>query len=102
MIKSEFSGHMEDALLYITEAVEGNAPIAVQRDAALLEESMKGMGTKDERLVYRLFRAHWDRARFEEVKRCYAHTMHKKGLKNRIEGETSGDYKRFLSAIVGH
>ncbi|CAO1628847.1 unnamed protein product [Parajaminaea phylloscopi] len=102
MVSTEFSGHMKDALLYITEAVEGQAPIAVQRDARLLEDSMAGMGTKDERLVYRVMRLHWDRPRFEEVKRCYAHTVHKKGLRHRVEGETSGDYKRMLVAVIGH
>lgn len=93
---------MKDALLCITEAVEGSAPVAVQRDAKLLEDSMAGLGTKDERLVYRLFRMHWDRPRFEEVKRCYVHTVHKRGLRSRVEGETSGDYKRMLSAVIGH
>lgn len=101
MISSEFSGHMKDALLYITESLTSNPP-GVARDAALLEESMKGMGTKDERLIYRLFRAHWNRQRFEMVKRIYRDTQSKRGLAKRIDGETSGDYKRFLLAVVGH
>lgn len=102
MVSSEFSGHMKDALLHITQAVEGQAPIGIVRDAALLESSMKGMGTKDERLVWRIMRGHWDRRRFEEVKMCYAQTQSKKGLANRVSGETSGDYKKFLLAIIGH
>lgn len=57
-IGSEFSGHMKDALLFIAEGVEGDGQ-GIERDAALIEESMKGMGTKDERLVYRIVRAHW-------------------------------------------
>lgn len=101
MISSEFSGHMRDALLYITESLVSN-PTGIARDAALLEDSMKGMGTKDERLVYRLLRAHWNRPRFEMVKRVYKDTQSKRGLKKRIDGETSGDYKRFLLAVVGH
>lgn len=105
MVSSEFSGHMRDALLHIVTAVdEGNPslPPGVARDARLIEESMKGMGTKDERLVYRLFRAHWDRRRFEAIKAEFAHSQSKRGLKARVEGETSGDYKRFLSAVIGH
>lgn len=102
MVKSEFSGHMEDALLYIVATVEGQGPYGIERDAHLLEASMAGMGTKDERLVYRLARAHWERARFEEIKRYYAATIHKKGLAHRVSGETSGDYKRMLLAIVGN
>jgi len=101
MIKSEFSGHMENALLYIANTALPGPP-GISRDAQLLEDSMSGMGTKDERLIYRLMRAHWDRMRFEEVKRAYAATQSKKGLKSRVDGETSGDYKRFLLSIIGH
>lgn len=102
MVKSEFSGHMEGALLHAVRAVEGNAPYGVSQTAALLEASMKGLGTQDEKLVYRTLRAHWDRRRFEDIKAEYARTQHKKGLRNRVEGETSGDYKRFLAAVIGH
>lgn len=99
MIKSEFSGHMETALLFIANtAIQG----PINRDAQLLEESMHGAGTKDERLIYRIFRAHWNRMYFEQLKQAYAATQSKKGLRARVEGETSGDYKRMLSAIIGH
>lgn len=57
-VGSEFSGHMKDALLFIVEGVEGDGT-GIERDAKLIEESMKGMGTKDERLIYRVARAHW-------------------------------------------
>lgn len=100
MVNSEFSGHMKDALLYIANTALPGPP-GISRDAHLLEESMKGMGTKDERLIYRVMRAHWNRGRFEELKRAYAATQHRKGLQNRVEGETSGDYKRFMSAVIG-
>ncbi|KAK0526682.1 hypothetical protein OC834_004718 [Tilletia horrida] len=100
MILKEFSGHMEDALLHIVLAAEGDGN-GIERDAKLLEDAMAGMGTKDELLIVRVVRGSWNRARFEEVKRCYALKHSKKGLKNRVEGETSGDYKRALSAVVG-
>lgn len=101
MVQSEFSGHMRDALLYIANTALPGPP-GIQRDAALLEESMAGMGTKDERLIYRTMRAHWDRPRFEEVKRVYSATQSKRGLRARVEGETSGDYKRMLGAVIGN
>ncbi|EST09621.2 Annexin repeat [Kalmanozyma brasiliensis GHG001] len=101
MIDTEFSGHMKDALRYIVDGAEHDGQ-GVTRDARLLEDSMKGMGTKDERLVYRVARLHWNKPRFEgQIKPAYAQLFHKKGLKNRVEGETSGDYKRMLSAMIG-
>ncbi|KAN0060017.1 hypothetical protein ACQY0O_007990 [Thecaphora frezii] len=100
MINTEFSGHMEDALRYIVDGAEGDGR-GLERDARLLEDSMKGFGTKDERLIYRVARLHWNRHRFEDVKRAYAAVCHKKGLKNRVEGEVSGDYKRMLCAMIG-
>lgn len=101
MITSEFSGHMKDGLLYVANTVLPGPP-GVSRDAQLIEAAMSGAGTKDERLIYRIVRAHWERPRFEEVKRAYAATQSRKGLKARVEGETSGDYERFLVAIIGH
>ena len=101
MIKSEFSGHMKDALLFIANTVLPGPP-GISRDAALIEDAMAGMGTKDERLICRVVRAHWERHRFEEIKRVYAATQSKKGLKSRVDGETSGDYKRFMVAIIGN
>ncbi|KAJ1598702.1 hypothetical protein NDA14_007318 [Ustilago hordei] len=101
MIDTEFSGHMRDALRYIVDGAENDGQ-GVTRDARLLEDSMKGMGTKDERLIYRVARLHWNKPRFEgQIKPAYAQLFHKKGLKNRVEGETSGDYKRMLSAMIG-
>lgn len=92
---------MKDALLYIANTALPGPP-GISRDAQLIEDSMAGMGTKDERLVYRVMRAHWDRSRFEEIKRVYQATQNKKGLRSRVDGETSGDYKRFLIAVIGN
>lgn len=68
-IQRHFSGHLQDALLHAVEA--GKDGTGVQRDADLLEAAMSGMGTKDEQLVYRITRAHWDRPRFEAIKQAY-------------------------------
>lgn len=43
---------MKDALLYIAEGAKRDGR-GVWRDAKLLERSMAGLGTKDERLVWR-------------------------------------------------
>lgn len=99
MIKKEFSGHMKEALLYIVEGAKKNDGGA-HRDAKYLEKAMAGMGTKDEQLVYRLVRAHWNRARFEGVKAAYQ-TKYKKSLASRVKGETSGDYRKLMLAIIG-
>ena len=46
---NEFSGHMQDGLYYIARAAEMDGR-GVVRDTEVLESSMEGMGTKDERL----------------------------------------------------
>ncbi len=43
---------MKDALLYIAEGAKREGR-GVWRDAKLMERSMAGLGTKDERLVWR-------------------------------------------------
>ncbi|KAJ5583000.1 hypothetical protein N7535_001620 [Penicillium sp. DV-2018c] len=94
-IKKEFSGHMEDALLQMLRSAIDPA----MRDAKLLEDCMSGMGTKDERLVIRVVRTHWDRNHKEMVKRAYQH-LYGKNLLERIRGETSGDYERLMVALL--
>lgn len=94
-IKKEFSGHMEDALLHMLRTATDPA----MRDALLLEDCMSGMGTKDERLVVRAVRTHWDRNHKETVKRAYYHKFGKP-LVERVRGETSGDYGRLMVALL--
>ena len=48
-INREFSGHMDEALQFIASSTESDG-YGVHRDTDMLEESMKGMGTKDEHL----------------------------------------------------
>lgn len=89
-----FSGHMKDALrLMAARAVD-----PIKADADQLEESMRGMGTKDEQLVTRVVRAHWDKNHMRQVKIAYQ-KFHGRDLVQRISGETSGDYKRLLVAL---
>ncbi|GMK55288.1 hypothetical protein CspeluHIS016_0203440 [Cutaneotrichosporon spelunceum] len=98
MIDKEFSGHMRDGLLHVARFAENDGN-GVHRDATLLEAAMAGMGTKDERLCYRLCRMHWDRQRFGMVKNEYRQIYHK-DLINRVQGETSGKYERALVALI--
>ncbi|KAJ8522392.1 hypothetical protein ONZ45_g1041 [Pleurotus djamor] len=98
-IKKEFSGHMRDALLYIAEGAKRDGR-GVWRDAKLMEKAMAGLGTKDERLVWRIVRAHWDRQRMEEIKAAYQ-SKYKKSLAARVKGETSGDYQKLMLHLIG-
>jgi annexin A7/11 len=95
-LEQEFSGHMEDALLYQLRTGTDKA----MRDAIMLEESMAGLGTKDALLTNRVVRIHWDRNYMEQVKGAYQHRFKQK-LTNRIRGETSGDCERLLCACLG-
>ncbi|KAF1957883.1 Annexin [Byssothecium circinans] len=94
-IKSKFNGHMEDALsLLIARAID--RPTA---EAVRLEASMAGVGTKDELLVQRVVRCHWDQGFMRAVSDAYKR-KYGKTLVRRIEGETSGHYERLMVACV--
>jgi annexin A7/11 len=95
MIKSEFSGHMRDALIYLFRGAL-NKP---ERDAKLLEDSMKGLGTRDDHLIMRVVRIHWDRQHLANVQAAFRNMYHRE-LANRIQGDTSGDYCRMLLQMV--
>jgi len=96
VIKSEFSGHMRDALHFqLQQAVD-----KYMHAATLLEESMAGMGTKDNLLVARTIRYHWDPTTLANVKAAYQQ-KYRKSLGARIKGETSGDYRLLMMACVG-
>ncbi|KAK9454781.1 hypothetical protein V1511DRAFT_511433 [Dipodascopsis uninucleata] len=95
VIEDEFSSHMKKALSYIIKMAV-NKPTCC---AEMLEDSMAGFGTKDKLLVERLVRYHWDPALLHEVKIAYR-SIYKKDLISRVKGETSGDYKRLLAAIL--
>lgn len=96
VIKSEFSGHMEDALLFQLRY----ATDKYMHAAKLLEDAMTGMGTKDQLLISRVIRFHWDRNFLANVKAAYQQ-RYGRSLASRIKGETSGDYRRTLLAAIG-
>lgn len=95
VIKSEFSGHMQRALLHQIKT----ATDPVMRDADLLEECMAGFGTKKKLLINIVIKAHWDRNHMNQIKNAYKQ-KYGRSLKSRIEGETSGDYERGLVACL--
>jgi len=85
---------MHDALqLMLARAVD-----RVKADADGLEASMKGLGTKDELLVNRLVRCHWNREHLRQVNVAYKR-FYNKQLIDRVRSETSGDYKALVTAL---
>ena len=95
VLRKNFSGHMQDALLFMLEHAEDRA----KHDAHMLDAAMKGMGTKDELLVSRTVMIHWDKARMGQCRAAYRHFF-KKDLVQTIKGETRGDYERLMVACV--
>lgn len=87
VIDSEFSGHMQDALLLMVRRASDRA----MSDATQLEDAMAGFGTKDNLLVARVIRVHWNRAHMDQVKRAYRH-RYNKDLIQRVKGEISDKY----------
>ncbi|KAF2843335.1 Annexin [Patellaria atrata CBS 101060] len=95
VIKNEFSGHMEDALLLqLARAVD-----RAKSDADQLEDTMKGMGTKEKLLVQRLISIHWNKQRMQQARAAYKHIYHQE-LPSRIRGETRGDFQKLLLACL--
>ncbi|KAJ4164262.1 hypothetical protein LMH87_005942 [Akanthomyces muscarius] len=97
VVKSqEFSGHMKDALLFqLRHAVD-----KYMHAAQLFEDAMAGMGTKDQLLVARVVRYHWDRNVLANIKGAYQQRF-RRSLVSRIKSETSGDYGRLMVACIG-
>lgn len=87
---------MKDALLFQL----GHAVDKYMHAAQLLEDSMAGAGTKDQLLVSRVIRYHWDRNELANIKGAYQQRF-RRSLASRIKGETSGDYERLMVACVG-
>ena len=95
VLVSEFSGHMEDALVQMVRCGTDRA----MRDAINIEDAMAGMGTKDEMLIIRVVKLHWNPAHVQQVKGAYK-ARYRQDLIARVRGETSGDYERCLVALL--
>lgn len=95
VIRKKVSGHMEETLLLQYARATDRA----MSDATQLEEAMKGLGTKDDLLVQRVVRVHWDRQHLEQVKRAYERKYHT-DLVKRVNGETSGKYRKLMAQCL--
>ncbi|XP_028177765.1 annexin B10 [Ostrinia nubilalis] len=93
-IKAEIGGELKDALSAIVECVESAAAWFATR----LRKAMQGMGTDDRTLI----RIVVSRSEIDlgTIKREYER-LYDKTLESEIRGETSGDYKRALVALLG-
>ncbi|XP_064599888.1 annexin A7-like isoform X3 [Liolophura sinensis] len=93
-VGSEFSGSVEDAFKALVQCAR-NRP---EYFADKLHNAMKGLGTKDSALIRIVVtRSEID---LQNIKEVYQH-KHGKTLMGRVQSETSGDYKKLLSAIIG-
>ncbi|KAG6844158.1 hypothetical protein H0H87_009366 [Tephrocybe sp. NHM501043] len=71
----------------------------VYRDTKLIYKAMQGMGTQDDKLVWRIVRAHWDKNRLEGIKATYFHRR-QTTLVHRVDQETSGSYQKLLTELI--
>ncbi|XP_044271345.1 annexin B9-like isoform X2 [Tribolium madens] len=93
-IKKEFSGDIEDGLLAVVRSIK-NQPAFF---AKCLHKSMKGLGTNDRDLIRLVItRCEIDMG---DIKREYIKN-HGESLAAAIKGDTSGDYRRCLLALIG-
>ncbi|KNZ71678.1 Annexin A11 [Termitomyces sp. J132] len=100
VIRAEFRGHMEAALLHIYKGADPkHDQPSIYRDAKLIHQSMKGFGTRDHELIWRVVRAHWDHIRFEGIKAAYFKKQ-KTTLEYHIGKETSGSYRKLLLELT--
>lgn len=95
VIKKEFSGDLEKALLAIVRSVESR-PDYIAKE---FENSMAGLGTNDDKLI-RLTARNRDPRTMAAVKEAYQ-KKYGKSLYKRVEGEASGDYRKALLAVIG-
>jgi len=95
VIKSEFSGDIKKALINLVKSITNRNEFIAEQ----FENSMKGLGTKDNKLI-RLTVRYRDPVIIAPIKEAYK-TMYGKSLKKRIEGDTSGDYRRLLITCIG-
>lgn len=93
-IKKEFSGDIEDALVAVLRVALNRSEFFARR----LHNSMSGLGTNDRDLIRLVVtRCEIDMVDIkEEFQKKYG-----KPLKSFIKGDTSGDYKHALYALIG-
>ncbi|KAG6859853.1 hypothetical protein C0991_012489 [Blastosporella zonata] len=91
---------MKQALLHIYQGANPKHDgVGIYRDAKLIYKSMEGMGTEDNKLIWRVVRAHWDTNRFEAIKAAYFRRR-KATLEHHVEKETSGSYQKLMLKLT--
>ncbi|KAF8928424.1 Annexin 11b [Dissophora ornata] len=95
VIKKEFSGWIKTALCYLVNWIQNPAHCIAKN----LEKAMEGMGTDDTSLT-RLLVRNRTQPFMNSVKAAYQ-AKYKRTLRDRIKGETSGDYRRTLFSVIG-
>lgn len=95
VIKSEFSGDLNKSLVALVRSIENRPKFLAER----FERSMAGMGTRDEMLIRLTVRCREPNL-MTSIKHAYQ-SIYGKSLFKRVEGETSGDYRKLLLAIIG-
>lgn len=90
-VKKEFSGDAEAALLFLVRMVL--EPLELLSE--LFESTMKGFGTDEKGLSAALVRYHLV---LKDIRPVYKKT-YGKDLRDRIQGEVSGDYGKLLLAV---
>lgn len=91
-VEKEFGGDAEKALLFLVRQIL--EPLELL--AEYFESTMKGWGTDEEGLSYAVVRYH---CVLPQIKEAYK-KKYGKELRDRIHGETSGDYRALVLALV--
>ncbi|KAH7549435.1 hypothetical protein JRO89_XS13G0032200 [Xanthoceras sorbifolium] len=94
VVKGETSGNFQQCLSTILQCIENPAAFFAKE----LHKSMKGVGTNDSALIRLIVsRAEID---LQYIKAEYV-KKYKKPLQDAVHSETSGNYKKFLLALLG-
>jgi len=93
-IEGEFSGFLKTGLLGVV--IFARNPGEFYADAA--HKSMKGVGTDEKMLTHVIV---GNRDRLAEIKQAYS-AKYGKTLWQAVNGETSGDFKKTLLALIGN
>jgi annexin A7/11 len=93
-VQREFSGDVETGMLAIVKCAKNRAQYYAER----LHQSLAGLGTKDNDLIFIMVsRADID---LGSIANEYQ-KMYNKALAKDISGDTSGDYKKVLLGLLG-
>ncbi|CAF1368233.1 unnamed protein product [Rotaria sp. Silwood1] len=93
VIRSEFSGDTQDAYLVLISCIRDRPTFFAER----LHKAIAGLGTRDSTLIRVIVsRSEIDLA---QIKQRYQQ-LHNRPLAQAVGGDTSGDYKRILLAII--